>query len=247
MNPKRFLIRKRRGLGVALLAFLVFGFTVFKLPPVKSVPGLSGELFKAETVRLRTGYLQSNFRSHTVRKGENLYRISRNNSIPLSVLAGVNGINPNLIKEGQRVYIPPVQGSIPIPPQEGKPQSKKLSVKIIRPVGGFISSRYGFRWGRVHRGLDIAAPTGTPVRAASSGKVIWTGWNGGYGLLIKINHGRYNTCYGHLSRIMVKTGADVKQGQVIGLVGTTGHSYGSHLHFELEIYGIKVNPTDYLL
>ena len=121
-----------------------------------------------------------------------------------------------------------------------------LSVSIIRPVWGKLTSRFGRRWGRMHSGIDLAAPLGASVRAAASGRVAFTGWNGGYGRFIKINHGKYRTNYGHLSKIMVSNGSYVRKGDLIGLVGATGRAYGSHLHFELEIGGNKVDPNLYL-
>jgi murein DD-endopeptidase MepM/ murein hydrolase activator NlpD len=118
-------------------------------------------------------------------------------------------------------------------------------LRIIRPVSGKLSSRFGFRWGRMHSGIDLAAPVGTPVKAALAGKVAFTGWYGGYGLLVIINHGRVRTFYGHLSVILVKSGQKVKQGTLVGLVGATGRAYGSHLHFEVERDGRKINPLPY--
>jgi murein DD-endopeptidase MepM/ murein hydrolase activator NlpD len=98
----------------------------------------------------------------------------------------------------------------------------------------------------MHYGIDLAAPIGAPIRAAASGKVIFTGWNGGYGWFIKLNHGTYKTNYGHLSKIVAANGSYVQKGDLIGLVGATGRAYGSHLHFELEINGKKVDPLLHL-
>lgn len=120
------------------------------------------------------------------------------------------------------------------------------TISIIRPVWGRITSRFGRRWGRMHHGIDLAAPIGTPIRAAAAGKVAFTGWNGGYGWFIKLKHGAYNTNYGHLSTILVSNGGYVQRGDLIGLVGATGRAYGSHLHFELEVEGKKVDPLSYL-
>ncbi|MGE5604931.1 MAG: LysM peptidoglycan-binding domain-containing M23 family metallopeptidase [Bacteroidota bacterium] len=119
-------------------------------------------------------------------------------------------------------------------------------ISIVRPVMGRLTSRYGRRWGRMHSGIDLAAPGGTPVRTAASGRVVFTGWNGGYGRFIKIDHGNYQTNYGHLSKIIVSNGTYVQKGALIGLVGATGRAYGSHLHFELEIDGKKVDPLMHL-
>ena len=99
----------------------------------------------------------------------------------------------------------------------------------------------------MHAGLDIAAPGGTPIRAAESGKVAIAGVVGGYGNYTCINHGgNLSTCYGHQSRIGVSVGQSVRQGQVIGAVGNTGHSFGNHLHFEVRVGGSPVSPLGYL-
>lgn len=129
-----------------------------------------------------------------------------------------------------------------LPPIPATKVFKNVWSSFIRPVGGHLTSRYGFRWGRMHQGLDIAAPTGTPVKAARNGIIRYAGWMGGYGMLIKIDHGDCCTYYGHLSRIYVSLGRKVNQGEVIGLVGATGRAYGSHLHFEIEKNGAKINP-----
>src|SRR5690606_7644327 len=106
------------------------------------------------------------------------------------------------------------------------------SGKLIWPARGRLTSRYGRRWGRLHKGIDIANSRGTPVYAADSGKVISTGYNGGYGNLVKIDHGGgMVTYYAHLSKIVVSSGSSVSKGQLIGYMGSTGRSTGPHLHF----------------
>jgi len=115
--------------------------------------------------------------------------------------------------------------------------------------GARISSRYGNRrhpilgYTRKHAGVDFAAPTGTPVYAAGGGVVERAGWNGSYGKYVLIRHeGSYKSAYAHLSRIAVRSGARVRQGQVIGNVGSTGRSTGPHLHYEIHFNNQKVNP-----
>jgi murein DD-endopeptidase MepM/ murein hydrolase activator NlpD len=103
------------------------------------------------------------------------------------------------------------------------------------------------RWGRLHAGIDIAVPAGTPIRAAASGRVALAGWNGGYGNYTCIQHsGAIATCYAHQSSIGVSVGQSVTQGQVIGAVGCTGHCFGDHLHFEVRVNGTPVDPLGYL-
>jgi murein DD-endopeptidase MepM/ murein hydrolase activator NlpD len=121
------------------------------------------------------------------------------------------------------------------------------SGRFIWPVNGTFTSPFGYRWGRLHAGIDIAVPEGTPIRAADGGTVAIAGWTGGYGNYTCINHGGgVSTCYGHQSRIGVSVGQSVSQGQVIGYSGNTGNSTGPHLHFEVRIGGNPVDPMGYL-
>jgi murein DD-endopeptidase MepM/ murein hydrolase activator NlpD len=124
---------------------------------------------------------------------------------------------------------------------------RRGSGRFIIPTSGSFTSPFGQRWGRLHAGVDIAAPVGTPIRAADSGRVAIAGPTGGYGNYTCIQHGgNISTCYGHQSRIGVSVGASVRQGQVIGAVGNTGNSTGPHLHFEVRVGGSPVNPMGYL-
>ena len=117
---------------------------------------------------------------------------------------------------------------------------------LIWPVSGPITSGFGWRWGRMHEGIDIGAACGTPIHAAASGTVIYSGWMSGYGNFVVIDHGNgLATAYAHQSAIYV-SGGSVSQGQVIGAVGSTGHSTGCHLHFEVRVNGTPVNPLNYL-
>ena len=117
---------------------------------------------------------------------------------------------------------------------------------LIWPVGGPVVSGFGWRWGRMHEGLDIGAGYGTPIAAAAAGVVIYAGWMGGYGNLIIIDHGGgLATAYAHQSSFAVG-GGPVGQGQTIGYVGCTGHCFGPHLHFEVRVNGSAVDPLGYL-
>lgn len=119
--------------------------------------------------------------------------------------------------------------------------------RFIYPVNGTFTSPFGMRWGRLHAGVDLAASSGTPIRAADGGTVRYAGWMDGYGNYTCIQHSSsISTCYGHQSSIGVSVGQSVTQGQVIGAVGNTGHSTGPHLHFEVRINGTPVDPMGYL-
>src|SRR5215217_4454882 len=124
---------------------------------------------------------------------------------------------------------------------------KRGSGGLIWPVNGPVVSPFGMRWGRLHAGVDIAVPSGTPVHAAQSGRVIIAGAVGGSGNYICIAHGgSLSTCYGHNTSLGVSQGQSVKQGQVISSSGCTGHCFGPHVHFETRINGSPVDPMGYL-
>ena len=128
-------------------------------------------------------------------------------------------------------------------PSDATPSSSGL----IWPVNGPVTSPFGMRWGRMHTGIDIGVPYGTPIHASASVTVIYAGWMGGYGNLVVIDHGRgLATAYAHQSRIAVSNGQSVSQGEVIGYVGCTGHCFGPHLHFEVRVNGQPVDPLGYL-
>ncbi len=118
---------------------------------------------------------------------------------------------------------------------------------FVWPVGGTVVSPYGQRWGRLHAGIDIAAPAGTPIVASGSGQVVYAGSMSGYGLLVVIQHpGGVATAYAHNSSISVSVGQPVGQGQTIAAVGCTGHCFGDHVHFEVRVAGSPVDPMGYL-
>ncbi|MGH3134018.1 MAG: murein hydrolase activator EnvC family protein [Gaiellaceae bacterium] len=118
---------------------------------------------------------------------------------------------------------------------------------FIWPVNGTVVSGYGMRWGRMHEGIDITASTGTPIWAAAAGTVIYAGWLGGYGNLVVVDHGNgLSTAYAHASAILVAVGQSVAQGETVSLVGSTGNSSGPHLHFEVRVNGVAVDPLLYL-
>ena len=139
-----------------------------------------------------------------------------------------NNLNSELLKnQAIALRLPP------LPPSEEYLPSAFDG--YIWPAQGVLTSGYGWRWGRLHQGIDIAAPIGTPVLAAASGVVVGAGWHSGYGNLVKIEHLDGSvTFYGHNQRILVTPGQKVEQGQQIAEMGSTGHSTGSHVHFEIH-------------
>lgn len=124
---------------------------------------------------------------------------------------------------------------------------KSIGISFIKPVSGTVSSRFGSRWGTTHKGTDIAAATGTSIKAAAAGTVTFAGWYSTYGYLIIISHGNgVQTYYGHCSSILTKVGAKVEQGELIGKVGETGNATGPHLHFEIRVNDVAYNAELYI-
>src|ERR671911_1643383 len=143
--------------------------------------------------------------------------------------------------------VPTSQGDTTVPTTQAPRAGSCGSSTISTPVRGTVTSDFGPRWGRNHDGIDIAAPTGTPVRAAACGTVSLAGQQGGYGNMVCITHtSQFSTCYAHLSRFGVTNGMQVTQGQVIGYVGCTGSCTGPHLHFETRVGGQAQDPRTYL-
>ena len=125
-----------------------------------------------------------------------------------------------------------------------------LGISLIKPISGIITSRFAessrIRSSR-HTGLDISASTGTPIKAAASGTVTFSGRKGSYGNLLVITHSNgVQTYYGHCSKLYVSAGTTVTQGQTVAAVGSTGNSTGPHLHFEIRVNGVAYNPQNYL-
>jgi murein DD-endopeptidase MepM/ murein hydrolase activator NlpD len=134
-----------------------------------------------------------------------------------------------------------------------KQRSILSATPSIWPVKGWITSGFGKRASPLtgepgrHMGVDIANEVNTPIRATADGIVTYAGWESGYGRLIAIEHGYgYSTRYGHCARIDVKVGDEVERGKIIGYVGSTGRSTGSHVHYEVRIHGMPVDPEKYL-
>lgn len=133
------------------------------------------------------------------------------------------------------------KGTKPLP-------SKGATGSYIPPLVNYtLTSGFGYRWGGFHYGIDMAAPTGTTIRAADGGVVTYSGWKGNYGYLVIIDHGNgVTTRYGHCNSLNVSVGQQVSQYQQIATVGSTGYSTGPHVHFEIRFDGVAANPLNYL-
>lgn len=172
---------------------------------------------------------------------DDLDTLCEEKGVPVEVVFAVNGIERQQIRPGMELFFPGVQHS-------GIERSVITGSAFLKPVTGWLTSGFGYRRDpftkemHFHRGIDLAAPTGTTVRAALDGKVIVVGYDSVLGNYILIRHQiSYSSLYGHLSQIWVKRGSTVTRGQRIGAVGNTGKSTGSHLHFEIRRRGAPVN------
>ena len=173
-----------------------------------------------------------------VAKREALHNVKESKAEYLHEVAGLQAASAALAAQ-----IRSAQSSYTYSPGDTTPSASGF----IWPVDGPVTSPFGWRWGRMHEGIDIGAGYGTPIQAAASGRVIYAGWMSGYGNLVAIDHGRgISTAYGHQSSIAVSVGQIVSQGQTIGYVGCTGHCFGPHLHFEVRINGAPDDPLGYL-
>ncbi|HHW56332.1 MAG TPA: peptidoglycan DD-metalloendopeptidase family protein [Clostridia bacterium] len=161
-----------------------------------------------------------------------------------AVVVSYNGIEVSKDIKKEEIIEKPVDKIVAV-------GSKRISYvatgSFSYPARGTITSRFGSRWGGFHTGVDIAAPEGTPIYAADGGTVIFSGWEGGYGYLVKIDHHNgYVTYYGHASKLLVKEGDKIEKGQKIALVGSTGHATGPHVHFEVRKNGVPIDPMPFL-
>ncbi|MGI5115897.1 peptidoglycan DD-metalloendopeptidase family protein [Treponema sp. SP13] len=185
---------------------------------------------------------------YTVAKGNSLAGLSAKFNVPLEDLLDVNDLSSQTLTVGQKLFIP-----------GAKMDAAKLHevlgdlFKIPISAAYRISSKFGWRPDpftgvrSYHTGIDLACPEGTPIRAAMNGKVAFVGWSNVFGNYVIVNHPNgYQTLYGHMASSRVKKGQNVTQATVIGLVGSTGYSTGSHLHFTVYKNGRLINPSSVL-
>jgi murein DD-endopeptidase MepM/ murein hydrolase activator NlpD len=181
---------------------------------------------------------------YSVVPGDTLTCIALKTGVPVGNISGANSLqNKDLLAVGQKLIIPGVQinrgGFNTGTDYRGLPVGE-----LEWPVVGWISSPFGFRDGRPHEGVDIAADYGTPIKASMSGRVVFAGPRGTYGLAVILDHGEgLRTLYAHSSKIIVSEGEWVNKGQVIALVGNTGRSRGPHVHMEVLINGLPYDPV----
>lgn len=187
------------------------------------------------TILPRSGVL------HTVSEGETLWSIGIQYGVNSAEISSVNQKNGDLLSIGEKLFIP---GGKLI---RSEAPSRAGASRFLWPLLGELSSGFGYRWGRMHAGIDIAADMAAPVSAARAGYISFSGWLGSYGYAVVIEHNQgYSTLYGHLSEYTVAKGEYIAAGSLLGYVGSTGFSTGPHLHFEIRYYGTPVNPLGLL-
>lgn len=182
---------------------------------------------------------------HEVAYGESVWEIAQRYGVPLAEITEVNSIaDPGRIRPGEKIVVP---GATQLLIRDVLVVNGQLQKAFDWPARARISSPFGPRWGGMHNGIDIAVVTGTPIRAAADGRVIYSGANGGYGIMVMIDHGSgVETRYAHHSRNVVSVGQTVKRGDIIAYSGNTGNSTGPHLHFEIRQNNKPVDPIKFL-
>ena len=194
--------------------------------------------------------------TYTVVPGDRLVDIAdRLGVAPRDLVLANNLADAELLRPGQSLLVPTGEAPRPAPSTRGnRTETASAPTVWVWPTTGRITTRFkelGSLWRRgFHPGLDIGAPMGTPIVAAADGVVIEAepeGWNSGYGSYVKLDHGGgMHTLYGHMSRVQVVVGDEVAVGGRLGLVGSTGHSTGPHLHMEVRINGEIQDPEAFL-
>ena len=184
--------------------------------------------------------------SYTVARGDNLARISGRFSVPVNSILDANDLSASTLVAGQKLFIPGATLST-------MDLRRALGELFIYPIKGRLTSVFGYRADpftsvrTFHTGIDLAAPTGTPIKATLDGKVATTGWSTVFGNYVIISHSDgYQSLYGHMSYISVKKGQSVTQGSIIGKVGNTGYSTGSHVHLSIYKNGKMIDPLSLL-
>lgn len=193
---------------------------------------------------------------HVVRPGETLFRIGKAYGISHEELARVNAIrDPQKLAIGTRLFIPGAARTLPvetIPPGESAAPAIAAGAEPVEgaflwPVSGSINSGFGQRGASFHDGVDIAAPEGTPIRAIDHGEVIFSDQLRGYGNIVIIRHGGgIVSVYAHNQVNLVREGQEIRRGEIVGRVGSTGRVTGPHLHFEIRKNNLAEDPLGYL-
>ncbi len=189
---------------------------------------------------------------HVVKPRETLWRICKTYGVDMEYVARINGIrDPSRIRVGQKIFIPGAKRvlRVKIPLEDLTPErkGKQKAPEFSWPLKGRITRGFSSDSQRRHDGIDISAPLGTPIRAAASGRVAYSGELRGYGKVIILEHrGGYYTIYAHNLINLVKEGQWVERGEIIAKVGRSGNAKGAHLHFEIRKGPKPLNPMRFL-
>ena len=202
---------------------------------------------KPKTIKSKTK-VNNKTKYYFVKKGDNLYRIAKRHSMSLDELKKLNNLKNNNISVGQKLT---VSNYSSFKYKKNKSVSNDIPIsentKIGIPIMGKVISKFGLRNGRPHKGIDIAAPLGSPIKAVLDGKVVFSGIQRGYGNVIVLEHkNSIMTVYAHNESNLVRLGDQVKKGQPIATLGQSGNAYGPHLHFEYRIKGRAIDPLTVL-
>lgn len=238
----------------SLIVFTIsLGWAYARTRGSQAVAGVSGKEMAVEegyvrqeaTKPDRSAVVRGPSREYTVQHRDTLWRIGVRYGVSLHELLAVNpNLDPGKLQVGQRLMLPSHAREQPLAEVD---EQLSLGGAFIWPVDAPVSSYFGPRWGRFHAGIDLAADSGDPIKAARDGHVLLSGAVQGYGNTVVLEHSDGSrTLYGHASKLLVKAGQQVKQGETIALVGTTGNSTGPHLHFEVIVEGKPRDPLSLL-
>ena len=192
---------------------------------------------------------------YVVQKKDTLYKIARENGMTVEELKALNNLKSDKLSVGQKIWLvgkprtleEEEEEELKLPSSSGTLKSEQINTKCIVPADGYVSSEFGLRHGRPHKGIDIANKIGTPIYAAIDGVVLFAGRQNGYGNVVILEHPDFiMTVYAHNEINLVREGDNVVQGQQIATMGATGNATGSHLHFEYRVKGNAINPRKVL-
>lgn len=193
---------------------------------------------------------------YKVAKGDTLDKIASKHGTQVESIMKANSMGSQSLQAGAEIFLPGAKPVTTVYSLLGDPSykgTKNLSKSFGWPITGGISSGYGWRRHPFtkrrdfHTGIDIKGPTGRTIRASKAGRVVYSGWMGGYGRVVVIDHGKgYTTLYAHCSSLLVKQGQRVSSGQPVGKVGSSGRATGPHLHFEVRLNNKPINPLQVL-